>query len=396
MRAPCSPIPQYPARRSCSRTPRAAPTTCRDDTDGVTALFFGYTQCPDVCPTTMADLATAVRNLASPDRERVTVVFVAEDPANDTPAAVREWLDHFDDRFVGLIGGDARTAEVLDELHLPRTEQHVDPPDAPPHEHGGVEHTGVVYLSGPATVRPSLHSGGTDRTAVRPTTSGGSWSQAEPLLPWRRGPSGRMRCGHTTRPRYWAGDHPGALDDGVGGGPSPGRRAGVGRGADGVRAGRRRRARTRRGGRLPRPASSSSLADLHEWLAVLYGGRAEVDLLLARALRVALAAAAERPAELRRLDRRREIDPGWFQRTRMQGYVCYVDRFCGTLAELPGKLDYLAELGTTYLHLMPLLQPRPGENDGGYAVLDYRAVDPRLGTMDDLADVARAAARAAG
>ena len=64
-----------------------------------------------------------------------------------------------------------------------------------------------------------------------------------------------------------------------------------------------------------------ALVDLHEWLAVLYGGRAEVDLLLARALRVALAAAADRPAELRRLDRRREIDPGWFQRTRMQGYV---------------------------------------------------------------------------
>ena len=133
----------------------------RDDTDGVTALFFGYTQCPDVCPTTMADLATAVRNLASPDRERVTVVFVAEDPANDTPAAVREWLDHFDDRFVGLIGGDARTAEVLDELHLPRTEQHVDPPDAPPHEHGGVEHTGVVYLFGPGDRATVVHSGGT-------------------------------------------------------------------------------------------------------------------------------------------------------------------------------------------------------------------------------------------
>ena len=74
----------------------------------------------------------------------------------------------------------------------------------------------------------------------------------------------------------------------------------------------------------------------------------------------------------------------------MQGYVCYVDRFCGTLAELPDRLDYLAELGITYLHLMPLLQPRPGENDGGYAVVDYRAVDPRLGTMDDLEAVAGA------
>jgi amylosucrase len=131
-----------------------------------------------------------------------------------------------------------------------------------------------------------------------------------------------------------------------------------------------------------------ALLDVHEPLAVLYADRADVDALFERALRIALDAAAARPEELRGLDRRREIHPGWFQRARMQGYVCYVDRFCGTLAELPGKLDYLAELGTTYLHLMPLLRPRPGENDGGYAVLDYRAVDPRLGTMADLERVA--------
>src|SRR3954470_24847401 len=131
-----------------------------------------------------------------------------------------------------------------------------------------------------------------------------------------------------------------------------------------------------------------ALLDVHEPLAVLYGEAA--DELFARALRIALAAAADRPAGLRRLDRRREIDPAWFQRARMQGYVCYVDSFCGTLAELPGRLDYLAELGTTYLHLMPLLRPRAGENDGGYAVADYRQVDPRLGTMADLERVADA------
>ncbi len=125
-----------------------------------------------------------------------------------------------------------------------------------------------------------------------------------------------------------------------------------------------------------------ALFDVHVPLAVLYGDRA--DALFDRALRTALTAAAERPEPLRRLDRRREIDPGWFQRARVQGYVCYVDRFCGTLARLPEHLDHLEELGTTYLHLMPLLRPREGENDGGYAVADYRAVDPRLVTMADL------------
>ena len=53
-----------------------------------------------------------------------------------------------------------------------------------------------------------------------------------------------------------------------------------------------------------------------------------------------------------------------------------------------GRLDYLAELGVSYLHLMPLLRPRAGDSDGGYAVADYDAVDPRLGTMADLEELA--------
>ena len=72
----------------------------------------------------------------------------------------------------------------------------------------------------------------------------------------------------------------------------------------------------------------------------------------------------------------------------MIGYVCYVDRFAGDLRGLRNRLDYLEELGVTYLHLMPLLQPRDGENDGGYAVVSYDQVDRRLGTMDDLEHLA--------
>ena len=134
------------------------------DADGVTALFFGYTQCPDVCPTTMADLASAKRELTVAQQERVTVVFVTEDPAVDTPDVLREWLDRFDEEFVGLIGGDDRTPQVLDELHLPRTERHVDPPGEAPHAHGGIEHSGVVYLFGPDDRATVLHSGGTTVT----------------------------------------------------------------------------------------------------------------------------------------------------------------------------------------------------------------------------------------
>jgi amylosucrase len=130
------------------------------------------------------------------------------------------------------------------------------------------------------------------------------------------------------------------------------------------------------------------LLDVYEPLHALYADGRDLDALVARLVTVALEAAGERPADLREVDRRREIDRYWYQRARMVGYVCYVDRFCGTLPQLPQHLDYLAELGVTYLHLMPLLRPRDGESDGGYAVCDYRAVDPRVGTMDDLAAVA--------
>ncbi len=123
-------------------------------------------------------------------------------------------------------------------------------------------------------------------------------------------------------------------------------------------------------------------------LAQVYGGHADVDALVAACVRDAVEATAARAPALRRLDRRREIDPAWFQRARMVGYVCYTDRFSETLKGFRPHLDYLAELGVSYLHLMPLLRPREGENDGGYAVADYGAVDPRLGSMADLETLA--------
>ncbi|MDO9175123.1 MAG: alpha-amylase family protein [Actinomycetota bacterium] len=84
----------------------------------------------------------------------------------------------------------------------------------------------------------------------------------------------------------------------------------------------------------------------------------------------------------------REAQPGWFQSPAQVGYVCYADLFADTLRGVAERLDYLAELGVSYLHLMPLLRPRDGENDGGYAVAAYDEVNPALGTMADLAALA--------
>ena len=124
--------------------------------------------------------------------------------------------------------------------------------------------------------------------------------------------------------------------------------------------------------------------DIAEPLGKVYGGVADLTGFVTELVLDALKAAAERPLALRLLDRRREIDPAWFQRSRMVGYVCYADRFARSLPGVRRHLDYLTELGVTYLHLLPLLRPRDGENDGGYAVEDYDAVDPRVGGMADL------------
>ena len=126
-------------------------------------------------------------------------------------------------------------------------------------------------------------------------------------------------------------------------------------------------------------------------LARLYGAAHDVDALMARARGLALSHWRARPADLRALDLDRDIDPDWFLSQDMVAYVAYVDRFAGTLADVPGRFPYLRDLGVTYIHFMPCLKPRPGPSDGGYAVMDYRAVDPALGTMADLEEVARQA-----
>ena len=103
--------------------PRPRPAFTLTDTDGAefdvavqtagqpTLLFSGYTNCPDVCPTTMADIGLALQDVPGDVAERTRVVFVTTDPTRDTPAVLGEWLAHFDrelpQRFIGLTGTPA-------------------------------------------------------------------------------------------------------------------------------------------------------------------------------------------------------------------------------------------------------------------------------------------------
>lgn len=124
--------------------------------------------------------------------------------------------------------------------------------------------------------------------------------------------------------------------------------------------------------------------DLYLPLVQLYGDRADSHHQFDRLFDQMLDAYVARPEPLRLLDLERQFTPDWFQQPHMVGYVCYTDLFAGTIAGVRDHVSYLRELGVTYLHLMPLLKPRPGVSDGGYAVNDYHAVNPALGNMADL------------
>ena len=129
--------------------------------------------------------------------------------------------------------------------------------------------------------------------------------------------------------------------------------------------------------------------ELRDPLVAIYGDDPRFPAQWRALLDAMTRCAAVREPELRRLDHEREITPDWLQREQAVGYVTYVDRFAGTLGGVRERLGYLRELGVSYLHLMPLLQARPEPNDGGYAVVDYRAVEPALGTLEELRALAQ-------
>ena len=97
--------------------------------------------------------------------------------------------------------------------------------------------------------------------------------------------------------------------------------------------------------------------------------------------------AVRKPA-LDALDRAREANPEWYRKSDMLGMMMYTEQFAGKLTGIEQRIPYLKELNIRYLHLMPLLKMPLEQNDGGYAVSDFRQVDERLGTMEDLSHLA--------
>ncbi len=158
----------------------AQPTTHLTDTNGspfdvrsatagkLTFVFFGYTQCPDVCPTTLADIAAALNQQTPAVRAGTTVVFVTTDPDHDSPQTIRRWLNQFDVSFVGLTGSWTDIAGYATALGLPTIR-----PEQAPDGSWTVEHVSRVTAFSPD---------GTARVGYLASATVANYSHDIPLL----------------------------------------------------------------------------------------------------------------------------------------------------------------------------------------------------------------------
>ncbi len=119
------------------------PRTLADFKGKVVLMFFGYTQCPDVCPTTMAEMAAVMKELG-PQADQVQVLFVTVDPERDTQPLLAEYVPAFDKRFIGLYGDAAATAKVAKDFKVFYAKQ-------PGKEPGSytMDHTSASYVFDP-------------------------------------------------------------------------------------------------------------------------------------------------------------------------------------------------------------------------------------------------------
>jgi protein SCO1/2 len=116
------------------------PRTLADYKGKVVAVFFGYTQCPDVCPTTMAEMANVMKQLG-PQADQVQVLFITLDPERDTPELLKGYVPAFDKRFMGLYGTPEQTAAVAKEFKVFYTKV----PGSDPGTYS-IDHTAGTYV----------------------------------------------------------------------------------------------------------------------------------------------------------------------------------------------------------------------------------------------------------
>ncbi len=123
---------------------------------------------------------------------------------------------------------------------------------------------------------------------------------------------------------------------------------------------------------------------IHSLFSHLYGHRQDFKRQIIALTERLARAYIDRPRALEEIDMAREGDHNWFLSQEWVGMALYLDGFAGDLPGLVQRLPYLQELGINMVHVMPILRCPQGASDGGYAVSDFRDIDPRAGTVEDV------------
>jgi protein SCO1/2 len=159
--APHAPVDSAPGTATLERKPApplaltdtsGKPFVLADQRDREVVLFFGYTHCPDVCPTTLANLARIDRAKLTPEeRAKVTIAFVTVDPARDTAARLAKYVHLFGPRIVGLRGTDAQLATVEHDWHVWHQKTHVTKSGY------DVSHSSTIFVVAPGGDLVAVH-----------------------------------------------------------------------------------------------------------------------------------------------------------------------------------------------------------------------------------------------
>ena len=149
-----------------------------------TLVYFGYTNCPDECPTAMADIAAALRQSGGEVREETNVVLITTDPDRDTGKVLRAFLDQFDENFIGLTGNQDEVDAAQQAVGfrpatkagpvptLPgRPNEHAHKPGTAPHTHAGplgygVDHANVIFAYSASDKLPVIYTPGTTASDI--------------------------------------------------------------------------------------------------------------------------------------------------------------------------------------------------------------------------------------
>lgn len=129
---------------------------------------------------------------------------------------------------------------------------------------------------------------------------------------------------------------------------------------------------------------------IHSLFEKLYGQRPDFNEQAQNLVEAMARQYIRRPEQLRKLDLQRERDYNWFLSQKWVGMALYCNGFAGDIKGLKERLNYFSELGVNLVHIMPIMLCPEGRSDGGYAVSDFRQIDPRYGTLEDMAELSDA------